>query len=590
MKFKGHTQIELTDVNTGEVTTVEDDNFMTNAFSKMMKSCFSLEWPTTYIFSASDHYQNLTKFFGGLYLYDTNLGNSADTLYAPPSARLTGHGSKATYSGTDLSMGSYNSEQSGIYTDGKGSKLGYKFVWDFTQEQGNGTIACACLTTKWGGAITQGCKYKNSDSSAFVLDDLDKKITNSNYSTVSLRPYGDTTNFNENYATRRWPRGIPYIDIDNNFYYSFTDGKEFANSVRYSSSSADFKDSLIYKKSVTVSKVRMPCNNFSMFDMNGAGLESSAYDDQTKPSMKAIYVEDTFTIEMPSGLKSVIDTALARGSSSRYCVTAPTISDTGCYYLPIIVNEGVSGQSTGQRPGEHFYVWKIDFTTLTSSYYAVTNTANENIGFTGNSFGYSATNVDYPLFNGPTVVEDKYLFAIGYTSHKGYLIQLTNPTNIRTVKDPIDQSVDFVFGNLTYHPTGTCFNGKTVITNTNYNNGGPWNKPYSVSTAGVPPQVLINGETGTVEYLNSSSSIIPWCIPYNYYSSTPFGICRRLKDSPLLIAAYHGGQSTNTNDTSFHISYDPRVLMTINNLQSPVTKTSAQTMRVTYVITYEEDN
>ena len=33
MKLKGKTLIELTDVNTGEVTTVEHENMMTNALN-----------------------------------------------------------------------------------------------------------------------------------------------------------------------------------------------------------------------------------------------------------------------------------------------------------------------------------------------------------------------------------------------------------------------------------------------------------------------------------------------------------------------------------------------------------------------------
>ena len=36
-------------------------------------------------------------------------------------------------------------------TESKTTDKGYKFVWDFTTSQGNGTISAVCLTHKYGG-------------------------------------------------------------------------------------------------------------------------------------------------------------------------------------------------------------------------------------------------------------------------------------------------------------------------------------------------------------------------------------------------------------------------------------------------------
>ena len=38
MKIKGHTEIQLTNVRTGEVKTYHDDNMMTNGLAEFMKN------------------------------------------------------------------------------------------------------------------------------------------------------------------------------------------------------------------------------------------------------------------------------------------------------------------------------------------------------------------------------------------------------------------------------------------------------------------------------------------------------------------------------------------------------------------------
>jgi hypothetical protein len=43
-----------------------------------------------------------------------------------------------------------------------------------------------------------------------------------------------------------------------------------------------------------------------------------------------------------------------------------------------------------------------------------------------------------------------------------------------------------------------------------------------------------------------------------------------------------------TGSMQFFVNIYPNVLMTINNLDTPVTKTSSQTMRITYTLTKEE--
>lgn len=75
--------------------------------------------------------------FGGLMMFNAALPNDADDYLfpSPHTHKMIAHANHQTYSGTDLTRGSYNEAQS-VATDGTITK-----VWDFTQEQGNGNIA-----------------------------------------------------------------------------------------------------------------------------------------------------------------------------------------------------------------------------------------------------------------------------------------------------------------------------------------------------------------------------------------------------------------------------------------------------------------
>lgn len=81
--------------------------------------------------------------FGGLMMFDAALPNDADDYLfpSPHTHKMIAHANNQTYSGADLTRGSYNEAQS-VSTDGTITK-----VWDFTQEQGNGNIASLGLCT-----------------------------------------------------------------------------------------------------------------------------------------------------------------------------------------------------------------------------------------------------------------------------------------------------------------------------------------------------------------------------------------------------------------------------------------------------------
>lgn len=146
MKFEGKTIIELTDAKSGKlVRRTEDKNMLTNALTKFYKQG-GITNPSAFnvgaIRSDALHY-----LLGGVLLLDTALTEDADIIRVPTGVGMTGNGVyNVLNSGNPTELGSWNETESGWQQDGS-----YKMVWDYTTSQGNGTIACVCLTSLYGG-------------------------------------------------------------------------------------------------------------------------------------------------------------------------------------------------------------------------------------------------------------------------------------------------------------------------------------------------------------------------------------------------------------------------------------------------------
>lgn len=124
----GHSTIELTDVNTGEVERYEDDNLVTNG----------LQYYSRFNAIPEDFWKNLLS---GIKLFDGKLKEDKETVFAPIGVNLVGYAGLNADT-TESRRGLFNLEQSGVLED----RTGVKLVWDFSQSQANGTIACVGIT------------------------------------------------------------------------------------------------------------------------------------------------------------------------------------------------------------------------------------------------------------------------------------------------------------------------------------------------------------------------------------------------------------------------------------------------------------
>lgn len=165
MRLTGTMTVELTNVDTGEVTAVTEENMVTDAvnhilglnpmgvFYEIGESIDGVKWQEAFL-------PICPNAIGGILLFSKALEERADNIYSLSDNLPVAYASNNVNSTANLARGSMNQ------TESKKLDNGYKFVWEFTPSQGNGTIAAAALTSAQGGANAYGSLV--NDSSTFL--------------------------------------------------------------------------------------------------------------------------------------------------------------------------------------------------------------------------------------------------------------------------------------------------------------------------------------------------------------------------------------------------------------------------------------
>lgn len=153
-RLRGHTRLELTDCRTGRRTVVEKDNLVTGALQEIFTPLGLYTDSNLLTPQGTGADAGLLAYAcGGLLLYDRALPAEADTRFAPAEAQVVGCGVYgAANTGENRVRGSFNSVESSI-DPAAGVAT---FVYDFSTQQANGTIAAACLTHRSGGYLASG--------------------------------------------------------------------------------------------------------------------------------------------------------------------------------------------------------------------------------------------------------------------------------------------------------------------------------------------------------------------------------------------------------------------------------------------------
>ena len=165
MTLKGVT-IELTNENTGAVETVTEENMITESVNNIL----GLN-PMGIFYAATGEYDDAVlwngnllpicpNMIGGILLFSEALTEDEELLYESSDNLPVAYASNNVNSMANLARGSLNLTESIALSNG------YKFVWEFTPNQGNGTIAAVALTSALGGQNGFGSLV--GDASAFL--------------------------------------------------------------------------------------------------------------------------------------------------------------------------------------------------------------------------------------------------------------------------------------------------------------------------------------------------------------------------------------------------------------------------------------
>lgn len=151
--LKGKTVIELTDVNTGKKERYEDTNLVTEAVMDVLNcNIKGMLYDNTSFNEANGEKWMLPlkkNLMGGILLYQNEIEERKDNIYAPLNNPLIGYASDDANNTQDIRRGSRN------LTESKEVDGGFRFVWDFATSQANGTISAICLTNTLAGRGTQ---------------------------------------------------------------------------------------------------------------------------------------------------------------------------------------------------------------------------------------------------------------------------------------------------------------------------------------------------------------------------------------------------------------------------------------------------
>ena len=158
MALKGSATIELTNAD-GSKEVIKHDNIITNAPSDLLKGYGGDIAAICKFMKSGDNF--MQELFGGILLFSDVLDSDAANYFIP-NGKIVGYASQDAYAGLDTARGSYNASESGAQNDGS-----YRFVWDFSTAQGNGTIKALALCPNRMGQIGVSATIVNSEKKWF---------------------------------------------------------------------------------------------------------------------------------------------------------------------------------------------------------------------------------------------------------------------------------------------------------------------------------------------------------------------------------------------------------------------------------------
>lgn len=489
--MKGHTKIELTDVNTGKVEVIEHDNMITSAIEKELLQSNGILPPAIIapVYSYHIPFDYIHNLFGGIFLFSNALSVDKDDYLVPFDNDMTGYSYyNITNSGKNTQLGSYSDKESGFQEDGS-----FKWVYNFDTSQANGKISAVALTPYVSGVLSAGIKNENFDNS---------KIPSSYFSSMGTSKYYIDSPTSDNYGQRIKINysGIP-IYVDNEYVYVVKFGNFYYKNDAYMGKN----------NKISVLKYASKLGKINPFEK---------YNEQYR-------VLEEFTINLPENF-----------TFSNINYASFDIHDDGTFYFMCSSEKRVKGT---------VQLVKVDVLNKTSTLYSIKVPDNRYIklGDTLHSYVYD----DNDTF---------YRFCV----HNNKLI-----TYAPTSKSPYDCAL-YIYDMTT--------ESETILKDF----------PFSTSDTNLYLSRVYNDKYFFVRAHDSESIWFIFDIETNQlkrscvYQKNDYPTYNILKLGTRYFY-FQGGE----NYIYLYIASPAQFLSTKNNLETPVTKTSSQSMKVTYTLT-----
>ena len=547
MALKGTATIELTDIKTGDKEVIKHDNLVTNAINDLLTMSpmgmklrsYRNTANNTNDTSLSDMTHELGKSFeagflpicpnaiGGILLYENALEEDPAKYYAPMDNPLVGYSSNDVNTTIEKKRGSMNQTESGALEDGSG----YRFVFDFSTDQGNGTIAAVGLTSARGGEAGYGSEQ---DKVGYPMVVVDAGCVSTDKNRALYK--------NDEEYTRH---SFVAVDFENNIAY-------YAR--------------VLSANTIAVGKVKIHSSTLGLVE-NSMG--TSLLEETVITTSRFATVTNT---NYYTGYNNII--------TSYYMdyIFGGTFVDGGDGYIwGFQHKDNAAGNSEGNASVLWIKISLDDFSfeegelTLDAQLYPFGVSSYNDTG---------RYNMSYKWTQNCSIIKDNRLYALKYDRKGVYSINLSNPTDIKLMEcdfeiiaghfNPCPESYYYSF-----FMTGVIELGGIITYANAYINAGKIHK------AGY-------GTVRVARFYDGASS-------YNYAVSKNKGLMGNLITKPhfgpffitLTRHCYYYGDSTNTWYFAPHIYLMTPYLATINNLPTPVQKTADKTMKITYILREE---
>lgn len=389
--LKGHTKIELTNVKTGEVKVIEDDNLVTNAMSKMFEQTpyCGYSYNSTNPFTSSSPL--IDRFCGGLLLFSEPIEEDPNNYLTPSGNKMVGNGRINYASGQDVpEFGAFNAEESS-WDNATGER---KYVYDFSTSKGNGTISCVALTNPLLGYYGLGNPSGKREALAVENTDYTKSYLPRNVF------WGLHKGFCSSYSSKV---GTPisgsvlFADYNKNCMYVFERYAFVYNS--------NYLSDHISNGKFTLYKIYFPMTEVNPMQRLGT-------DD-------VWYIQEKINIDVPSAIS-----ALNKNYTRYSCICR---GDDAIYII------FTNASSQGVSANSNFHVWKISYDLETSEVFTLTNTTGVSI-FVGDREQVETYNYVQAM-----TISNGYLIcsAVGGRVFK---IKLSDPTDVTEFENKLNPS------------------------------------------------------------------------------------------------------------------------------------------------------